>query len=299
MTRRGGQRSASGHQGGIALVLVLWVIALMTVIALSVSSLSRTEVLLARNRVDEARIRALADAAVAQAVLHLSAPEEEDFWLPDGSPHDWVFAGNTLRISITNEASRADLNRASDLVLEKLLRAADPENTNVEALVAAVLDWRDGDESSRPQGAERSDYRADGRPYGSQNGPFREAAEIGQVLGVSQELAQRLVPHLTVDSPNSRVDLDYADPFVRGALSEDESDSPVVDADAPSGREPERDQDREGALKRGGPTYRIHVNLADGGPAMETLIRLGGRGAGMTVLWRRLDWQPQSAADED
>ncbi len=292
-------------QGGIALVLVLWVVALMTVIALSVSSLSRTEVQLARNRVDEARIRALADAATAYAVLRLSATEEEDLWLPDGKPYAWHFAGNDLQVIIFNESSRVDLNRSSEQVLEKLIRATGVETAAVEGLVAALLDWRDADDSSRPLGAEDADYRAEGLHYGSWRGAFNDVAVLGQVLGLTPELSQQLLPYLTVDSLESQVMLEYADPFVRGALSEDESGVPIQpgerrrDDSDPVDQGEEHEDRGGGRSNRGGPVYRIRAALADGGPAMETLVRRGGRTSGMMVLWRRLNWQGNTPSPAD
>ena len=116
---------APGSQAGIALVLVLWVIALLSVMALAAVSTSRTEINLVRNRVDEARMRALAEAGVSMAVLRLRSTQEEDHWYPDGLPNSWQFAGQEMQIRIYNESSRVDLNKASQQVLLDLIAAVE------------------------------------------------------------------------------------------------------------------------------------------------------------------------------
>jgi general secretion pathway protein K len=297
-----GDRDMAGYrQGGIALVLVLWVIALMTVIALSVSSISRTEVQLVRNRLDEAHTRALSDAAVAYAALRLSAQAPDDLWLPDGMLRSWSFNGRELQVSISNESSRLDLNKSSQEMIRKLVAAAAVEGVDAEAVAAAVLDWRDADDAASPLGAESADYRAAGRPYAVKNAPFHSVEEFGQVLGVTPQLMDLLAPFLTVDSPSSRVMLELADPFVKAALGAEGDEIAAQqllrrreDSDEPGeeeARQNPQDDQAGTTLLRGGPIYRIRTAPVDGGPAMETLIRLAGSAAGMTVLWQRLDWR--------
>ncbi len=59
---------------GIALVVVLWTLLLLSLIAASFLALTRGEIGVARNAVDNARAEALADAGVHRAVLGLMRP---------------------------------------------------------------------------------------------------------------------------------------------------------------------------------------------------------------------------------
>ena len=80
-------------QSGIALVIVLWVIALLAVIAVSFTTATRGQANLVRNLVDNAKAEALADAGLYRAVFGLFKPrtevfideheEEEDLLHPD------------------------------------------------------------------------------------------------------------------------------------------------------------------------------------------------------------------------
>ena len=69
-------------QRGIALLIVLWGLVLLAVIAASFASGTRTETMLARNLVDNAKARALADAGVHRAIFELLAPKSEGLLSP-------------------------------------------------------------------------------------------------------------------------------------------------------------------------------------------------------------------------
>ncbi len=59
------------RQRGLALIAVLWGLVLLSVIAMSVVTTTRTEALLARNVAENAEAKALADAGVERAILDL------------------------------------------------------------------------------------------------------------------------------------------------------------------------------------------------------------------------------------
>ena len=101
--------------------------------------------------------------------------------------------GRRLAVSITDEAGKVDLNAASDRLLQALLVGVGAS----KGLADAIIDYRDDDNSKRPQGAERDEYSAAGRP-GPKNSPFSAVEEIEQVLGIDAELAARLRPHITI-----------------------------------------------------------------------------------------------------
>ena len=61
------------RQKGIALMLVLWVVALLTIIAVGLTASQRTESTLAANQVATVRFRALAEAGINYTVLNLLA----------------------------------------------------------------------------------------------------------------------------------------------------------------------------------------------------------------------------------
>jgi general secretion pathway protein K len=72
-----GAEMQSPNQSGIALVIVLWVLALLAVIAVSFTTATRSQGNLVRNLVENAKAEALADAGVYRAVLGLLTPRTE------------------------------------------------------------------------------------------------------------------------------------------------------------------------------------------------------------------------------
>jgi len=208
LTEKGkGSRAAKSvaSQRGIALVAVLWVILLLSLIAASISSTSRTELRIARNMIDAATVEAAADGAVYQAVAGLVA--QRGFpgdWRTDGTPRDLRIGDIEVTVSIQDEGGRIDLNTANRELLENAFRAAAPGSG--EALAAAVLDWRDSDDFVTPGGAEDPTYTGRGYPYGAKDAPFDSLDELRQVLGVTPQIFDRVSPLLTVYSGNRGVD---------------------------------------------------------------------------------------------
>jgi general secretion pathway protein K len=300
--------SAGRRPRGIALVLVLWVLALLTVMALGLTTVQRTETALTRNQIDGARFRALAEAAVNLVALDLlttpvqamdADAEEPGLWVPDGQPRALWFDGVALDVTLFNEGSRLDLNGATRDQLAALIElalidlAGDGEDHDASAparLADAITDWRDPDDLVQLNGAEDGDYAAAGLAYGARDDAFRSVDELRQVLGMTRPLYQRLAADLTVENPSGRVDEQFASAPVIAALQgldlEDarlrveERQQPVVP-----------DASRAPVLNRGGPLYRVRVTLAQGEVArrsMEALVQVtrGGRPP-VQVLWRR------------
>jgi general secretion pathway protein K len=310
---------------GIALVLVLWVITLLTVMALGLTAAQRTESTLTANALDGARFRAAAEAGISYAVLNLLAPRTQDpanpqidaagqpnAWEPNGSSHPWIFAAVPLQISVQNESSRIDLNMADAGLLASLLRVLDVPDDAAAALADRIVDWRDPDDLVSLNGAEDPEYAAEGFPYGAKDAPFGSVEELRQVLGITAELYQRLAPELTVDVGANRPDEQFADAVVLAAvqgLTLPEAQQQVTDRSQPvlPGGQPRP----QGV---GGPLYRIRVvragvvddqttdqeaaaQAAGAGLAMEALVRVeqGGRPP-VRVVWRRYGLAPPSPA---
>ena len=109
-------RGASGERG-IALITVLWVLALLSVIALGLTVQTRSELQLARNLVDGARARALAEAGVFLAVPRLLDQNPATQWHADGEVHEFAYGGGRIRVTLQDEGGKIDINAAPDELL--------------------------------------------------------------------------------------------------------------------------------------------------------------------------------------
>lgn len=309
-------RSLRGSRG-IALILVLWVITLLSVMALGLTAAQRTESTLTANALAGARFRAAAEAGIAYAALNLLAPQTEDMdavatdaegkslvWLPDGTPHSWTFAEVPLAISVQDEASRIDLNQAGTDVLNSLFRVLGVSEDTSAALADRILDWRDADDLKSLNGAEDPDYAAEGLPYGAKDGPFTSVEELRQVMGITPDLYRRLAPEVTVDSGKAQADEQFASAVVLSAtkgMTLEEAQQTVTERTESSVPGAVSGRAAAAAFGRGGPLYRIRVARAApeaasqgaNGLAMEALVRVEqGRKPPARVEWRRYGLAP-------
>jgi general secretion pathway protein K len=194
----------SAGDRGIALLAVLWTLLLLSLIAASFTAVTRTEVRLARNTLDNAKAEALADAAVHRAVLELLKPpavdDTEADWRVDGTVYAWGYDGGELRVSVQDEGGKLDLNATPNNLLQALFVSVGVEDDAAAALTDAILDFRDSDDLRRLNGAESGDYEDAGLPFGPKNQAFETVEELRQVLGITAELYDRVAPALTVHS---------------------------------------------------------------------------------------------------
>lgn len=195
-------------QDGIALVIVLWMLALLAVIAGSLVFSTRTELAIAANLASAARAEAAADAGVHKAIHELvSAPPGDPLaWRGDGKVHAWQFGDARLAIRVVGESARIDVNTANEALLRGLLVSLGLTAEEAEALTDALVDWRDVDDLRRLHGAEKEDYAAAGRPYGPANANFVAVEELRQVLGFTDDLYRALEPLVTVYSGQAGID---------------------------------------------------------------------------------------------
>ncbi|HEY0721303.1 MAG TPA: hypothetical protein VGE50_08610 [Gammaproteobacteria bacterium] len=203
-------------QAGIALAIVLWLVALLAMMAVSLTTLQRGETAVTGNLIESAKATAAAQAGIQLALLELSRPIAMRQLSTDGAVYEARFDNATLWIYVVDEAGKVDLNFASAPLLDVLLHAADVEDETERArLVDAILDWRDSDELRRLQGAEAAEYQAAGRNYQPRNAPFKSVEELALVLGMSAPLYHRLAPAVTIYSGARTLNLDSKGALLR------------------------------------------------------------------------------------
>lgn len=217
-TRKAGA-SRGSRQRGLALVSVLWVLALLSLLAAGFTRTTRTEINLVRNQAENAQAEALADAGVHRAILGLMTQDPEAAWRADGTVYAWRFGGGEIRAAAHDEGGKIDLNQATDDLLRGLLTAVGVEADAATALVDAIADFRDPDSLRRLNGAEDSDYRQEALPHDAKDAPFEDVEELRQVLGMTPDLYAAIVPALTVHARQRRPHEPTAPELVRAAMA--------------------------------------------------------------------------------
>lgn len=269
----------AGRDGGFALLIVLWSLALLALIGTHVTATGRTEAQLAANLRGAAAAEAAADGALHQAVFHLLDPSPRR-WLPDGVPREIALpGGGAAVVRAESEGGKISPNLATAGLLQALLSHLGAEPRAAASLAAAILDWRTAGQRPRPNGAKEPQYRAAGRNYAPPGRPFESLDELGLVLGMTPELLARLTPFLSVYQ-TGEPDLRFAHPVVAQAVAD--ATRTGLDAEAaPEADAPQVVVVTATAVLPGGArfTRQAHVRL---GP--------GTRGRGWQILtWRTVE----------
>ncbi|MGB5292815.1 MAG: hypothetical protein WBN41_15340 [Lysobacterales bacterium] len=197
-------------QNGIALVLVLWVLLLLTIVTGSFSLMARMDRLEANVLLTGTQARLSAESAINLAVLALRDPNDETRMIADGRLYQQELDGVLLEVSATDERGKLDINATDELTMTNMFVGHGMEPDQAELLAAAVMDWRDEDELERVNGAEEDAYLAAGLEMGPANRPFMMPEELLQVIGMEYELFRKLEPGITVFSRAGEPDPAFA-----------------------------------------------------------------------------------------
>ena len=188
---------------GVALVLVLWFVAALTVLVTSVVSLVRVDVRASADIVSAARATALADAAIEWA-LQEALQDPSRFHL--SVPREYEFEGVVITITPRWDTGFVNLNAApQELLRELLLVAGGLSMDDAERFAQAIIEWR-------TPGLQHvvDDYRAANVPFVPRGGNFVAPEDLLQVLGFDLNLFRKLAPAVTVHGRSSRVNPVFA-----------------------------------------------------------------------------------------
>lgn len=283
-------------QNGLALVIVLWMTALLTVIAGSFAYAMRSETLLGTHVQDKAKARALARAGLHYALARLQDGREEWRIPLNGQPVMWSFAGGEVEISAVSEQGLIDLNSADPRLLEKVFVYGGMSEEEAHRFLDVLQDWRDPDDARRVNGAEDGDYQAAGLNFGAKDAAFNSVEELQQVLGVTFDLYERVAPLLTVHSLSSGVNPRYAPPEVLALLTEDDPEGVNAYLEMRSGDPDAQPAFNSPFFTQGErATYRIRVRAelssGRGTAGEETVVALSPRqDPPFTIRQRREVW---------
>ena len=192
------------RQSGIALVLVLWVLLLLTIITGSFALMSRMDRLESHSLLWGTQARFSAEAGIDLAVLALRDPEDENRMLADGRAYQLEIDGVLVEIKAIDERGKLDINATDELTMATLFVGHGMDPGDAEILAAAVMDWRDEDELERVNGAEADAYYAAGLEIGPANRPFMMTEELLQVIGMQYDFYRKLEPGITVFSRSAQ-----------------------------------------------------------------------------------------------
>jgi type II secretory pathway component PulK len=183
--------------GGVALVLVIWVIVVLIAIVGEFSYSMRTEINITRNFKEEEEAYQLALAGIQQAKAEILNAKDLSKMYVDGNgvliidPEEEAPArkdnlGNgNYQYTITDENGKLNLNTATIEQLRSIFMNSGVESTDLDTIVDSILDWRDTDDLHMLNGAEDDYYQSLDRPYSSKDGPFDLPEELLLVKSIT------------------------------------------------------------------------------------------------------------------
>ncbi len=214
-------RRTKNHEG-VALLLVLWVLAILMVIVISFSLLTRADLTstLAYSKGVEKKF--LAEAGIHRAISEIfyrkddTSLQEEGPWKGDGRPYREEAGGGSYVVRMTDETGKVDINSAPDIVLKRLLENHGVGSEEATIIVDSLMDWKDPDDLYRLNGAESDYYQSLEEPYSAKNGPFETPEELILVRGMTRDLLygsgdkEGIIGLLTVNAGSSRINVKAA-----------------------------------------------------------------------------------------
>lgn len=178
---------------GAALVLVLWVGAVLSLVLTGFAFSMRVEADATRNFRDHAQAIRLAESGITEVLANLAnAKPPADgaaapAWPLQSGPRR--MGRGVYQVIVTNEDSKISLNHASETVLKKLLQQTGVSDVPLqETIAAAIVDWRDSDDVERPNGAESEYYLSRAVPHVAKNAPFQRIEELLAVRGMNRDI---------------------------------------------------------------------------------------------------------------
>ncbi len=224
-------------QSGIALVVVLWILTILMVMVFSFSVMTRGETygLLAFKEGVEGKL--YAEAGINRGIMEIiyrSVNQNQSVtltgrepWRLDGTPYVIQGGDGGYQVRIMNETGKISLNSLTDssgIVLKNLLinQGVAPENSDI--IVDSILDWKDGDDLHRLNGAESDYYMSLPKPYKARDANFETLEELILVRGITPEILygkdqkKGMISALSIHSTTNQISINAAPKEVLAAL---------------------------------------------------------------------------------
>jgi general secretion pathway protein K len=198
-------RMGLGDQRGIALLVVLWTLMLLSLLVVAFAQQTRLERQRVSNVIAAATAGSDLQAGLSLGIGALLDPKASSTWIHDGSPHQLEFAGRRISVSIQDANGCVNLNEADIQQLQSLLQVVGVEGDAVRSLAAAIVDWRDPDSVNTPNGAELATYIENGASTRPANRPFLSVGELKSIFGMPPDVADKLASLVSVFTAGNQV----------------------------------------------------------------------------------------------
>jgi len=197
-------------QTGIALVIVMISIFVLTILAAGFAFSMKVETKLAQHANNETELQWLGRSGVEYArwvlVLQGTCPMEpydalNQPWAT-GTPSGLCATNGGLAEvqsevhlghgyftwKMTDLERKWNINTANESILQQALLLTGVDPSEMTPIINSILDWIDTDDNPRIQGTESEYYKTLEPPYEAKNGPIDDLAELLLIRGITPEL---------------------------------------------------------------------------------------------------------------
>jgi len=221
------------NERGMVLLVVLLIITLLAVLLTEFSFSTLVDLRMTETFRDSTRAYYLARGGVTVGRIFLKmdtngydAPNDPAELWSQGLP-SYPVGGGFVSIQVEDQGGKLPLNRLIDAqgnpdVVEKdrfqllceLLDLAEPQ-----VVTDSLIDWLDGDDQPRTDGAESDYYLRQKTPYSAKNAKLDTMAELELIRGFTPEVRKKLEPHVTLyGDGNGKVNVNSVTPEVLAAV---------------------------------------------------------------------------------
>jgi len=200
--------SLSKKNRGIAVIVALVAVTVLTILAGAFAYSMKVETHLAYNANDDEQMLWMGRAGVelARYVVSLEnklpydslnqiwaggpgAGDETNGPLMGLSLTDYPISDiGTISVKIIDLERKVNVNSAPTLLLQQVLTVQGADAGDITGVSDCILDWVDADDETRPAGAESDYYQGLPTPYYAKNGPIDDISELLLIKGVTQAM---------------------------------------------------------------------------------------------------------------
>jgi len=216
-------RGLKRAERGIALMIVLWILTLLSVMVFEFCYTMRIEAIITKNFKEGERSYYFAQAGINRAIIEIvkaksavkkfegskksmvrdeekveveeEEEEESKEWKPREEPYTFPFEDGECEVKIGDEGSKINLNwiakeakRNRKLLTDVLEKSCGLEGDEKDIIADSIIDWVDKDHAHLLNGAEDEYYKSLEDPYECRDGDFVVTEELLLVRGVTEEI---------------------------------------------------------------------------------------------------------------
>ena len=223
--------SVKYREQGVALITVMLILALATILAVSMSSRQQLDIHRSANvfNFEQAYQYVLGAESWAKQILKQDLKDNEIDSLDD----DWAtvlpplpIEGGRLSGKIEDLQARFNLNnlvqngQPNKIYVERFKRLLRNIELN-EDMVTLIVDWVDANEQVGFAGAEDNDYLSESPAYRTANQPMADVSELLLVKGIDFESYEKLLPFVCVLESETQINVNTASAEVLSSIAKD------------------------------------------------------------------------------